>query len=477
MSAASSAPQTTPVMSLRLLYDLLLNRETDLDVQLEKALELVSSFLGLDVGIISRIQGDTYTVKSVYAPGSGMEPGTVFDLGTTYCNLVLAADDVVSIDDVKTSRYEGHPCYHSFGLESYIGAPVIVSGERFGTINFSSPQPRQHPFSEADREFVRLLAEWTGVTLEREAATLALQQSEALLRNVIDSTLVGVIVLGAVRDKGRVKDFVIDKANDVTAAILRRSKTQVIGERLLTLSPEFAKSELLEHYLQVIETGRPYSGDIFMPADTTPFGHEAWYALTAVKLGDGLVVTYTDITQQKDNERQLEVLAYRDDLTGLANRRAFFAAAEQQQALAKRKGWSIALLFVDLNGFKGVNDTLGHEAGDQLIREVAGRLRSVTRSEEAFARMGGDEFALFLLDTDGAGARRVAERIISTLSEPFTLAGTTVNIGASIGIANGAANLELDTLLHRADQAMYRAKQGKQKGRSSLSVSETAAAR
>jgi diguanylate cyclase (GGDEF)-like protein len=150
-----------------------------------------------------------------------------------------------------------------------------------------------------------------------------------------------------------------------------------------------------------------------------------------------------------------------DPLTGLANRSLFFDRVGHAIArLGRQPGLRIAVLFIDLDGFKSVNDSLGHARGDRLLVLVAERLRTVVRAADSVGRLGGDEFALLLEDlTTAEGAMTVAGRALRLLTQPFDLAGESVNVGASIGIASRAdSNTNADALINEADEAMYEAK-------------------
>jgi len=156
---------------------------------------------------------------------------------------------------------------------------------------------------------------------------------------------------------------------------------------------------------------------------------------------------------------QLEHQAFHDSLTDLANRALFNDRVRHALARARREGGGLAVLFVDLDDFKVVNDSLGHGAGDRLLREVASRLRSCLREHDTVGRLGGDEFAILAEDTDLATARVLAERVLATLGAPFPLVGGQVTIRASIGIAvDEEHTLDETQLLRNADIAMYAAK-------------------
>jgi len=169
----------------------------------------------------------------------------------------------------------------------------------------------------------------------------------------------------------------------------------------------------------------------------------------------------TDITERKLAEQRLLHDAFHDALTGLRNRSLFIDRLGRTLRRARHsEGPAFAVLFLDLDRFKGVNDSLGHMVGDQLLVAFARRLEDCLRPQDTVARLGGDEFAILLDDIDDVtDAARIAERIHGELSQPFLLGGQEVFATASIGIAAGAAHYERpDDLLRDADMAMYRAK-------------------
>ena len=177
----------------------------------------------------------------------------------------------------------------------------------------------------------------------------------------------------------------------------------------------------------------------------------------AVALENGqLEQSLAELSRLKE---QLRHQAYHDPLTGLANR-AMFAEQVEAQLAARQPGLDAVVLFLDLDDFKLVNDTLGHGAGDRLLRVVAERINGCVRSEDLAARLGGDEFAVLLLDTPSLDrSMSVAQRIIEALQVPFQIGGSEISVGASIGIAaTSRSDDSADVLLRNADVAMYTAK-------------------
>jgi diguanylate cyclase (GGDEF)-like protein/PAS domain S-box-containing protein len=170
----------------------------------------------------------------------------------------------------------------------------------------------------------------------------------------------------------------------------------------------------------------------------------------------GWVFLVRDISDRKRRESRLTELAARDDLTGLLNRRSFLVHLAGEVARARRHGRPVSLAILDLDGFKGINDKQGHQAGDRVLAEVAGRLGALCRTGEHMARVGGDEFAWILPETDAQGAAAAVIRArIAIASEPFRGAGT---LTLSAGICQNDGQIDAPQTHARADRALYSAK-------------------
>jgi diguanylate cyclase (GGDEF)-like protein/PAS domain S-box-containing protein len=194
-------------------------------------------------------------------------------------------------------------------------------------------------------------------------------------------------------------------------------------------------------------------------------GYVRWLLVDAVPVKDGsgrvreVVSSFTDVTDRKKAEHELERQALHDTLTGLPNRSLLLDRLEQALRTARRLATPLALLVMDLDRFKEINDTFGHRAGDLLISEVAQRITADLRETDTVARLGGDEFALILPGADEGGAGHVAQKIIAALQRPFEIEGVAHEIAISIGIAVSPQHGEdVETLVRRADMAMYVAK-------------------
>ncbi|MBC7858748.1 MAG: EAL domain-containing protein [Burkholderiaceae bacterium] len=189
-----------------------------------------------------------------------------------------------------------------------------------------------------------------------------------------------------------------------------------------------------------------------------------WVVINTASGADGAplrrVALFSDITEKKNSEEVIWQQANFDALTGLPNRQMFSDRLEQEIKKAHRAGLPMALLFLDLDRFKEVNDTLGHDMGDRLLKEAARRLTACVRESDTVARLGGDEFTLVLGELDDpASAERVAQSILRELARPFRLGAEDVYVTASIGVTFYPEDAtDMDALLKHADQAMYAAK-------------------
>jgi diguanylate cyclase (GGDEF)-like protein/PAS domain S-box-containing protein len=174
----------------------------------------------------------------------------------------------------------------------------------------------------------------------------------------------------------------------------------------------------------------------------------------------GVVLNARDVTERIKLEEQLTHQAFHDSLTGLPNRALFRDRLDQALARAKRSSELVAILLVDLDGFKQVNDSLGHDAGDQLLREVAQRFKRIVRESDTVARFGGDEFALLLEYVTEPDVVALARRLLDGVAQPVDIAGRGVSLGASIGIVLDSGSGHSEELVRDADVAMYAAKDG-----------------
>ena len=284
---------------------------------------------------------------------------------------------------------------------------------------------------------------------ERKAAEEALRDSDARLRAVIANVPVIVFALDS---QGL---FTFSEGQSLAA--LGLAPGEVVGRSAFEVYRD--QPALVEH-LQAALGGIASSWTVQIAGHTfethtTPLRNDAG-RLT------GLAGAAYDVTEHKRLEKQLAHQAFHDSLTGLPNRALFLNRLEHALARAGRHHTSVAVLFVDLDNFKVVNDSLGHEAGDQLLVTVAERLSACVRPGDTIARLGGDEFTILLEDaSDVDAASNIADRIAEALRLPLTLGNRTLFVSASIGVSqSGLSQAQAGDLLREADIAMYQAKNG-----------------
>ena len=250
-------------------------------------------------------------------------------------------------------------------------------------------------------------------------------------RTATDGANDGFYMAAPVRDRsGAIRDFEIVDCNERGARFYGIARQALIGKRLSQLQRGAVGEALLAVYLAAMEQGF-YEDERPMPESES--GSIAWGHRRIVRVGTGLAITLRDISERKSHLAELDRLSNEDALTGLPNRQWLMTFLPD--ALAQASG-EVALLFIDLNDFKHVNDTHGHQIGDQLLKASAQRLKSLLRPEDVVVRFGGDEFVVLLMPTEGdVHSARVAERIVTAFAAPFALDTVRAMIGACVGIS------------------------------------------
>jgi len=380
----------------------------------------------------------TRSLIRFYPPGppqpiATARAGAAFWPHLVYTNLlVLAASAILLTAVMRVSRLYWR---QGVTLLAAICLPLIGNG----MLNFGVP-----PFQHLDPSPVAIsLAAWILVLGVLRYRLLDLRP---VARNlVVDTMRDAVLVVDA---HGHVVDL-----NPAAQRLLERSAAAAIGRPVNALLSERAGP-----------MGSPDPGVYDLRLNAA--GRDREMELAVTPLADargataGRVLVFRDVSERRQLERDLRRLAYTDALTGLPNRALFHDRLHQALVAARRHGVPMAILFLDLDRFKIINDSLGHEIGDKVLASVAGRLRECLRGEDSLARLGGDEFAVLLPEISGPrGTEFVADRLLAALGAPQLISGHELTVNASIGVAlfprHGA---DVQRLLRSADAAMYRAK-------------------
>jgi diguanylate cyclase (GGDEF)-like protein/PAS domain S-box-containing protein len=284
---------------------------------------------------------------------------------------------------------------------------------------------------------------------EKRKAQSQLADSEHLVRSLIETSSNGI--LRFTREGGEADDdFRCVFANRAAEAFLGIDRDALVGTLLAELE-ELDPAQLSRHFNDASEKRAQMSFELRTKHD----GQDQWLRIVAEPVGADFSLTLIDITVRKREEDRMMTEALCDPLTGVLNRRGF----EQRARTALRHATDGAVLYLDLNSFKMINDRFGHKAGDALLKAFGHRLEFCLRPEDILGRLGGDEFAIVLPDVCFDDVKRIAERLLRTASEAYIIQGQELTCTASVGIALMPKHgHELWHLLDVADEAMYATK-------------------
>jgi diguanylate cyclase (GGDEF)-like protein/PAS domain S-box-containing protein len=483
--------------ALRRLYGLIgqVNGRRDLAATLQAVVDGVVEGLGFEVAVVNYVHPDgSYETVAVAGPPDARTkllgnryPSDVFDAefaaGERWGQLVFVAHDrlpeeattgwVPSAEVVASAG--GPDAWHP--MDALFAPLTSPSGELVGMLSVDLPHDRRRP-GALQRELLEMFASQAGIAIDNARLTEQLHAEQALL----------------VREQQRLR------ASE--EAFRLAFDGAGVGMSMISLDPADAGRFLRVNEAMCAITGYPVEemleltfADITHPDDVGPDvsalgraavgvqhvhraekryvrkdGRVLWVSVvtSAIRLESGEALygisQVVDITARKTAEAELERRASQDALTGLANRTALRErlARAVGRAAAPDSGSDCdgAVLFCDLDGFKQVNDTYGHDVGDQVLMIVGARLAEHVRAEDTVARLGGDEFVLLVEGMASADVGALAERVRRSLSDPMVVANLPIRVTASIGVAplRGDQVQDVDALLRGADQAMYRAK-------------------
>ncbi len=320
------------------------------------------------------------------------------------------------------------------------------------------------------------------------------EYTDGLLRDILDAAADGILAVKAVRDsEGGVIDATILAANAPILEMLHMDQETLMASTLLQSFPEMRENGIWRKHLAVIESRqcKAFESKILLSEVTR------WHRVVSAPMGDGLVISFTDITELKQLNLELEQqrqklneeiaqrtlieqelwnLAHIDALTGTANRRSMQENALATLTLARKKGVTCTMIGMDIDFFKTINDTYGHAAGDLAIQSIASIARTGLRGErDVLARMGGEEFSMLLYDTSLETGVAVAERLRRQIEKLRITAGTQeFGLTVSFGVAVSTDATGYEELMAIADNALYSAKRAGRNCTSSGEVAEAA---
>jgi diguanylate cyclase (GGDEF)-like protein/PAS domain S-box-containing protein len=382
------------------------------------------------------------------------------------CSAAIYSNKTVIVEDIGrdplAAKYRG--LAEECGLRACWSVPITAtSGSVLGS--FGVYYPESYKPNAEDLAFIGNIAHLVGVAIHKDRVERSLHESEERYRSVVNCLTEGIMVQS--------RDGRILACNPSAERILRipsESAVGLMGDSYFKRIIREDGSEIPRHEFPaevVLRTGKAILNQIV--GMEMPKGEMVWIAQNILPIGlagevgaSSILISFADVSAVKEAQHRLKFLATHDPLTELPNRAFLVERLSHALSLAQRKPHHIAVLFLDLDRFKYVNDTIGHEAGDKLLQTVAARLTSCIRESDTLARLGGDEFVILAEGfEDSDYLTRLGDRVLKAISEPFRLQGYEYYLGVSIGISIYPDDgVDGPTLLRCADSAMYSAKEG-----------------
>jgi diguanylate cyclase (GGDEF)-like protein/PAS domain S-box-containing protein len=415
--------------------------------------------------------GQGSTIRVLASPEESDEFAVVAAIGGGEASVLDTRIPFTVLPQWKRERLRSHRSYEipvseaelagplglAEGCEFLLNVPLFMKEGLRGLLVVGS----NSILPKANKDTLEALASQVSLALDSAALTedLLRQQTEARFWSLVQNSTDVILVVDA--------DSTVRYASPSVERVFGYASEQVEGTKLIDIVHPDDKTQVLQFLTAggyddgartIIESRMMHQDDFWLHIETlrTDLLHDP-----NVK---GIVLNSRDVSERKAFEEQLSHQAFHDSITGLANRALFRDRVEHALERQVRDDKPISVLFMDLDDFKTINDSLGHAAGDHLLGEVGERLRTCLRAPDTAARLGGDEFAILLEDGgEGVGAADVASRILSSLDGPFHLEGKEVFVRASIGIASADMHRSgpegAEELLRNADVAMYMAKE------------------
>jgi len=380
--------------------------------------------------------------------------------GPAFGAYVLLDEGVLVVEDAtQDDRFADHPLVDPAETPRFFaGAPLAVEdGQRVGALCLADDQPRS--FDADDRATLSLLADVAADTLETRRRAHQIDYLVSALEEVEESV---VITEGRPIDPPGPR---VVWVNDAFTRLTGYDRAETVGQSLRVLAGPKTDPDVLDQVWTAMKEGRSIQAECINHRKSGAPYVAAWN-VTPVRNDEGRLTHWVsiqrDITDQKQREEQLAYEATHDELTDLANRKALARTVNDALATEQADAPLRALLYLDLDNFKAVNDTFGHNRGDEVLRRTARALESAVRADDLVARLGGDEFADYLSSLNATDmVPAIAERIHDAITTTVGGDGHALPVRASLGGVVGIAAYDsFEALLETADAAMYEAKEG-----------------
>jgi len=392
--------------------------------------------------------------------------GTEIGIGVGSFGTAAFTGQRVIVEDIRTHPYwaEYQEIAGKAGLGACWAEPIrFASGKVLGV--FAIYHRESHQPAEDEIRLIEQAANLAEIALGRSHADRALKENDTMLSEILENVSAYIYMKDA---QGR---YLF--ANRLLRERFAAPMEEIVGYDDNKFFDADTAAHMREDELRVLLQGETLEAEEILPNMLTGMMEVLWTVKLPLRREDGSIYALcgisTDITERKDIEEHMQHMAQYDALTHLPNRALFDDRLKQALAAAQRNSTRLALMFIDLDKFKPVNDTYGHGVGDLLLKDVALRIQDCLRESDTAARVGGDEFVILLpaVETEH-DASKVGEKIRHALNRPFLLAGHTLKIGSSIGVAVFPDHGDEEKLLVKsADIAMYHAKKN---GRNNVKI-------
>jgi diguanylate cyclase (GGDEF)-like protein/PAS domain S-box-containing protein len=439
-------------------YDIL---DTEPETAYNSMTELAAYICQTPIAAISLVDENRQWFKAIVGLDASETPRDI-----AFCAHTILQDMMIVPDATQDDRFHDNPLVTmDSGIRFYAGVTLTTpDGYHIGTLCVIDTVPRA--LSKEQLEAIKTLA--SNIT-----AHLELRLSHKQMRHYVDDLQLAATVFDSTSEAVVITDAnnAIITVNPSFTKLTGYSSEEVIGKNPRLLRSAKQSVEFYQQMWQDINTKGMWSGEIWNRRKDRELYAE-WLTINVIYNDDGSkrlhVGIFADITEKKQADNLIWHYAHYDVLTKLPNRRLFNQRLAQSIEQAKEQQSVVYLLFVDLDRFKNINDTLGHSVGDLLLQEAAIRINAYMRPTDTASRMGGDEFTVILSPIhEPEYAEEIANSIIKALSEPFTINGQVLSISASIGITCYPKDGDTaEEMLKNADIAMYDAKN---RGRSRFS--------
>lgn len=432
-------------------YDIL---DTEPETAFNSMVQLAAHICQVPIAAISLVDEHRQWFKAIVGVDAKETPRDI-----AFCaHTILQEEAMIVPNALEDERFFNNPLVAGgLDIRFYAGVPLVTSsGFRLGTLCVIDQKPRELTREQLDA--VRTLA-------DSVMAHLDLRLSHKQIRKYVDDLQLAASIFENTSEAMLVTDpdNRIVTVNPAFTVMTGYSLNEVVGKDPKILSSGEQGAEFYQKMWHNLNTVGHWDGELWNKRKDGELYAE-WLSINAIFNEDGSkrmhLAIFSDITEKKKADEIIWKQANFDLLTLLPNRRMFRDRLEHEIKIAHRTGSSLALLFIDLDFFKQVNDTMGHEIGDLLLIKAAERMSNSVRESDTVARMGGDEFTAILPQIDSPeDINRVAKAILASLAQPFKLKGLTVNMSGSIGVAIYPADAkDIDELIKQADNSMYRAK-------------------